>query len=352
MQTKEWRIDAPFQKSSESDDGTLYIEGYASTFAEDRDGEIVDKSAFDDTLEEYMLNPVILLDHTNKSSAVVGKAVDAKVDNIGLYIRAAIPNIKSDPVIQSTREKVKAGLLRAFSIAGMFQYDYPLIKKVRLHEISIVPVPANQYSLFTVAKSLDLGKTKAASGSTDLPLADRSVDWDGDAARRELAKWASSDGSGDKDKVDWSKYARGFFYVDSSRREDFGGYKLPFARPINGKLTAIPKGIFAAAAAIQGARGGVSIPESDLPAVKSRIAAYYRRLGETPPWEQKSAEGLVVGGETAPESGENRLDNPGDGGPSNASDSGKESRSMPLDVFITQTVEELAKLNQVLKEDY
>jgi len=159
-----------------------------------------------------------------------------------------------------------------------------ILKRIEPLEVSMVPIPANPKADIEGVKMVQ-SEEKAASGSTDLPLADRSTDWDGDAARREMAKWASSDGSGDKDKINWSKYGRGFFWVDENNREDFGAYKLPFARPIDGRLTAIPKGIFAAAAAVQGARGGVNIPSDDLPAVRRKIAAYYRKLGETPPWE-------------------------------------------------------------------
>src|SRR6266576_4362596 len=44
--------------------GTLVIEGYASTWAKDRDGDEIVKSAFDKTLPDYLNdNPVLLTDH-------------------------------------------------------------------------------------------------------------------------------------------------------------------------------------------------------------------------------------------------------------------------------------------------
>jgi len=88
--------------------------------------------------------------------------------------------------------------------------------------------------------------------------------------------------------MNWRTYRRFFFWYDAQNAEDFGSYKLPFADIINGQPYAIPRAIFAAAAAIQGARGGVDIPESDIPAVKSRIASYYKKLGETPPWSKEA----------------------------------------------------------------
>lgn len=352
----EFKWDFQFKRVEPEDpqDDHIYIEGYASTFAEDRDGEIVDPNAFnEEDMKIFMLNPTLLVDHENRVRSVAGKIVKFAVDNIGLRVRAMISNA---PDVESVRIKIKEGILRAFSIGGLFHFEGNRIKRVQLHEISIVPVPANQYSLFQLAtKALNLNKPKsgdqslldtkeeaeeksglvdetrslddssqkaesngdpalvvvddkstepqaeegeqspepqdaedekAASGSTSLPLADRSRSWDADSAVKRLRKYASSDGSGDKEKMNWRTYRRFFFWYDSKNPEDFGSYKLPFADIVNGKPHAIPRAIFAAAAAIQGARGGVHIPESDVPSVKSRIASYYKKLGETPPWDK------------------------------------------------------------------
>src|SRR5690606_14719643 len=106
-----------------------------------------------------------------------------------------------------------------------------------------------------------------------------SRDWSSDVCSSDL---------GDKDKMNWRTYRRFFFWYDAMNAEDFGSYKLPFADIINGRPYAVPRAIFAAAAAIQGARGGVNIPASDVSAVKSRIASYYKKLGETPPWSKEA----------------------------------------------------------------
>ncbi len=133
---------------------------------------------------------------------------------------------------------------------------------------------------------------RAVSGATGLPLADRERAWDATGAANRVAKWASSDSSGDKDKVSWSKYARAFFWVNPEMRDAFGGYKLGFADVLDGALTAIPRGVFACAAVMRGSRGGVQIPAGDRDGVKSRIAGYYRAMAAkfedeaiVPPWE-------------------------------------------------------------------
>ena len=45
-------------------------------------------------------------------------------------------------------------------------------------------------------------------------LAEREHEWDGAAAEQTVREWASSDGSGDPETIDWSAYSRAFFYRD------------------------------------------------------------------------------------------------------------------------------------------
>jgi len=56
---------------------------------------------------------------------------------------------------------------------------------------------------------------------------------------------------------------------------------------VEGKLTAIWRGIVGCAAAIQGARGGVDIPADDVADVKAHIARYYEKADRNPPWEKR-----------------------------------------------------------------
>lgn len=119
----------------------------------------------------------------------------------------------------------------------------------------------------------------------DLPLADLERPWDADAAEARVRKWASKDGSGDLEKVDWEKYRRAFLWYDSEKPENVTSYKLPIADVIDGRLYAVPRAIFAAAAALQGARGGVNVPRDDIPRLRNHLAKYYKKMGRTPPWE-------------------------------------------------------------------
>lgn len=118
----------------------------------------------------------------------------------------------------------------------------------------------------------------------DLPLADESVDWDGSKARQNVKQWAS-DESGE---VDWQKYRKAFLWYDSDKPDVEGSYKLPIANVFDGTLKAVPKGIYAAAGAVQGSRGGVDISKEDKEKVKKHLDKYYAKLKKDPPWKEDS----------------------------------------------------------------
>lgn len=106
--------------------------------------------------------------------------------------------------------------------------------------------------------------------------------WDADKAVQQLRKWASSDGSGDKDKIFWSKYQLGFAYFDSSDSENFAAYKLPHHYVRDGKLVLSRRGVYAAMGALLGARGGVEVGDAKS-SVYKHLAAHYEDLDAEPP---------------------------------------------------------------------
>jgi hypothetical protein len=114
---------------------------------------------------------------------------------------------------------------------------------------------------------------KGASGKTDWPLADRDRAWDNGEAHKHIQDWAGGD------DPDWGKVKTVHFWFDDEESDKWGGYKLLFCDNDNG-IKAVPRAIFACAAAIQGARGGLKIPEEDVPAVKKKIESYYKRMSD------------------------------------------------------------------------
>ncbi|RLE38232.1 hypothetical protein DRJ17_04505 [Candidatus Woesearchaeota archaeon] len=115
------------------------------------------------------------------------------------------------------------------------------------------------------------------------PKAPEEREWDKTAAITRIRKWASSDGSGDKDKIDWRKYRMAFAWYDENDPENFGSYKLPHHDVIDGKLVVVWRGVAAAMAALMGARGGVNIPAKDRRAVYEHLRAHYEQFDKEPP---------------------------------------------------------------------
>jgi hypothetical protein len=122
----------------------------------------------------------------------------------------------------------------------------------------------------------------AVTAFQDLSLADRNREWDGDAAEKRVRRWAGAD-----DKPN-AKYRDAHVWYDADEKDQFGSYKLLVADVIDGRLTAVPRAIMAAAAVMQGSRGGVDLPEHDIERVKSHLAKYYAKMGDTAPWERGS----------------------------------------------------------------
>jgi HK97 family phage prohead protease len=142
-------------KLVESDKGRRRIEGYASTRDIDRTGEIVEPGAFADSLKDFMKNPVLTYMHD--WSNPIGKIIDARIDEVGLFIRAEISE-----TAQRIWKLIEEGILRALSI-GYEVVEEKLVEglnhilKLRLYEVAVVSIPANRRALFSVSKALEAG---------------------------------------------------------------------------------------------------------------------------------------------------------------------------------------------------
>jgi hypothetical protein len=112
----------------------------------------------------------------------------------------------------------------------------------------------------------------------DLPLADRDREWDGGAAEKRVRAWAKAEDEPN------DKYRDAHVWYDNEKKDNFTAYKLLIADVIGGKLVAVPRGVMAAAAVMQGSRGGVNLPDRDIDRVKSHLAKYYAKLDDTAPW--------------------------------------------------------------------
>lgn len=282
---------------SVTEEGTF--EGYLSVFGVvDSYSDIVDKGAFKKTIKENKGNFPLLWMHSSREPIGVFKAHE---DEKGLKIKGVL-----DLEVQRAREvhsmmKSKeidgekvAPIVNAFSIGfttiksefeevgkNVFRH----LKEVRLWEGSAITrnFQATPGALLTSVKSI--------VPFQNLPLADEGRAWSESAAKKRIAKWAGATNGLDTEEIR-EKYGKAFALCDKEKADTFEGYKLLVADVVEGKLTAIPRGIYAAAAAVQGGRGGTGIADADLARAKSHLGRYYAKLDRTSPWDKSVGDSL------------------------------------------------------------
>jgi hypothetical protein len=114
----------------------------------------------------------------------------------------------------------------------------------------------------------------------DLPLADRSRRWNGDAAEKRVRKFTGAEDGPN------AKYRAVHLWYDDENKDNFTAYKMLIADVVDDRLVAVPRAVMAAAGIMQGAHGGIDgLSDSDVSRLKSHLAKYYRKMGDTPPWE-------------------------------------------------------------------
>jgi uncharacterized small protein (DUF1192 family) len=145
-----------FSKVEEQDDGTIIVEGIASSETVDSDGEVVKASAIEAALPDYMRDGTGALREMHQPMAA-GTATASVADSL--------TTIKAHVVDPVAVKKVKAGVYKGFSIGGKVterdSVDKNTITGLRLVEISLVDRPANPDARLTMWK---------AEGESDDPV--------------------------------------------------------------------------------------------------------------------------------------------------------------------------------------
>lgn len=154
--TKVLYLNSTFTKGSQEEGAdNIFIEGYANTTDTDRSGDVIVSTAWQTGVENYLKNPIILAYHDHDDP--IGRMVEHRIDAKGLWVKARI-----SPAAEHAYNLIKDGVLTAFSVGFRVKdavydsiKDLFIIKEVELMEISVVSVPCNQESLFSLAKSFD-----------------------------------------------------------------------------------------------------------------------------------------------------------------------------------------------------
>ena len=155
MKDKVLFIDSTFTKQlptgGESAD-SVYIEGYASTNEVDRANDVVPTSVWEKGIQNYLKNPIILAQHDYDDP--IGRMVEYKIDSKGLWIKARISaaaeifNLVKDEVVTAFSVGFRINDAEYNAATELF-----VVKDLELIEISVVSIPCNQNTLFSLSKA-------------------------------------------------------------------------------------------------------------------------------------------------------------------------------------------------------
>jgi hypothetical protein len=145
--------------------------------------------------------------------------------------------------------------------------------------------------------------TVNTSGWRGLPLAPRDAVFDNDDAVKRITAWANVNAGG----ADINKLRRAFMWYDPNLPPtDPTSYRLPVGDIINGDLTLVYHAIYAAAALLSGAHGGLpSIGEDDRSDLRNTISDIYPEMAREfndasilAPWDRSTQPGVQMSSDT------------------------------------------------------
>jgi hypothetical protein len=143
----------------------------------------------------------------------------------------------------------------------------------------------------------DLTYSVNADGWRGLPLAPRKAVFDADSAIARISQWAGVD----QGHPDVAKLNRAFLWRDDSKpATDPTSYRLPIGDIINGNLNVMFHAIYAAAALISGAHGGLpDVPDQDKNKLRPVITNIYSAMAKDfndssiqAPWDRGQQMGM------------------------------------------------------------
>ncbi len=136
-----------FQKTNKGP--RFIIEGFASTNMQDLVDDVIQLDALEAAARDLLSNNTVFLNHDRLQP--IGTVIDAKfIPGKGLWIKVLISETRKD-----IQQLIKENILNKFSIGGTVQAQrkgrHPktgkmvnFIIRIKLHEVSLVSLPANQ----------------------------------------------------------------------------------------------------------------------------------------------------------------------------------------------------------------
>jgi phage I-like protein len=160
-----------------------------------------------------------------------------------------------------------------------------------IEQLSLTNIPAmDDAGLLAAEDVLDDALLLSVTPFQRYPIYDGAT-WDGRAADQRVREFLSSDGSGDMDKVDMTRYRRAFVFFDGEAPEAISRYKgqiLDVQDVGNGpELVIAKKAVQTLGAIMQGSRGGINVSDSDREKGKALLSRYYKLFDAVAPWDRE-----------------------------------------------------------------
>lgn len=351
--------------SKEATDGLLMIEGTASSTSEDWYGTEMSPSCLLGMQAQFNLGIGLFPSHGSWFAGLewdqeMGRTTEAAIETMAMPPDGEDPEMgpgyclrikggldAENPKCQDLARRLGKGQKIGMSIGGWFtevryimdedeeEIERIIVEKVELDHLAIVRNPANPDCLdlkllrsvasqaFRAKRAPEARAVPAATppvlstrseepaatepeirGTTpfaDLPTAPEETAWDWSTKNQDEILGESGD--------NWAAYKKANFWMDpEGDPKTKACYKLGFALMVDGKLQAVWNGVSAAMGALNGARGGVDIPDADREAVYGHIKKYYKKFDKEVP-ELKGTPAPETAPETAP--AENNSADPG-----------------------------------------
>ena len=292
------------------------IEGIASSTSIDSHGTEMSLSSLTGMKRQIAGGVPILPSHASQNSGgigewdeVIGRTVEASVDQVSKVVNAAAPgdtqftmNVRSvlygdEPKAQALIRRIGRGEPIGQSIGGWFEnvevierdgnIERVIVQDVTLDHIAITRAPSNPDSEGLMSLSM---RSQLDEIITEANVAEETratvVPYSKMPTAPVDESWSFTNEERDEvlgDPPNFNRLRKAHLYYDKETPELMSAYKLPIAKMREGKLTVYFRGVQAAMAALNGARGGVKIDDEYREPIYNNIKKYYALFDKDAP---------------------------------------------------------------------
>lgn len=257
----------------EDDSNNYTFDGYASTYGNiDYGNDVIDDGAFSESITTFKPGSLpVLWQHDHKTP--IGVFQEMRSDSTGLFVKGKLP--KDDEFVRNrVVPQLKIGSVNSMSIGFLakdveFKQSIRHITNAHLFEISLVSIPMNPKAKLTSFKNLD-----CLSVFKNYPIAPLNTVWNENEAEKRVSDFLENQ------KENSDEIKNSYFWFSDDRDN------LPFLDVIDGKLMAVPRAIFSAAANVSANVKLQNVPETIRKNVVEHIEKYYERMSRESPFEK------------------------------------------------------------------